>query len=111
LAEEIPKPEAANGQKSHGMNRNVRPPDVVMEIGGNLPEQINITHAHNQQGNEHKLARLPLQIAGKEQRERQGKVQDNQTDHNDLPMPFDPVEVPANLLHNVSGPDDQPLGK
>src|SRR5438132_1243859 len=84
---------------------------MVMEIRRDLPEQVDVAHEHDQERDQHQLAGLPLQVAGKQQRKRQYKVQANQRDHDDLPMPFNSIQVPANLFHDIARPDDQPLGK
>ena len=84
---------------------------MVMEIRRDLPEQVDVAHEHDQERDQHQLARLPFQVAGKQQRKGQYKVQANQCNHDDLPMSFDSIQVPANLFHDVARPDDQPLGK
>src|SRR5205809_3123513 len=82
-----------------------------MEIRSDLPEQIDVTHEHDQESNQHQFARLPLQVAGKQQSKRQYKVQANQRDHDDLSMLFDSIQGPADLFHDLARPDDQPLGE
>src|SRR5713101_4144989 len=109
LPGEEKEPQSTEGQRRRkipdgrqGGRREFRP---------RIPEKIDQTHKNQPNGHAAQEAGVALQIARKQQKERNKKVEDdnNYRDHSPLAMQARVIE--SDLLWLVAGPDDQQLRK
>src|SRR5882724_708699 len=108
LAEEHPEPDAADARG----RRQVQPMDgetVWMEKRHELPEDLDEPHDDDEPGHEREPPAVALQVARQEHEERQEEVAEDESDRDRVPRTARVLEVPLDLLGQVSRPDDQEL--
>src|ERR1035438_2573414 len=75
----------------------------------NMPKNIDDAHEYEPGSEPDQRARLALQLARQQERERHGEVEHHEKQADLSPSAIHAADVPRNLFGQVAGPDDEPL--
>src|SRR6266853_4644937 len=103
------EPQSAKGQRRRKI------PDSRQcgrgEFRARVPEKIDQTHKNQPDGYAAQKGGIALQIARKQQKERDKKVEDDNNYRDHAPLAMQARVIESDLLRLVAGPDDQQLRK
>src|SRR5450759_3017017 len=107
VVEEVCHPKTADT----GDDREMQPTDVKRGMRGRLdmPKNIDDAHEYKPGSEPDQRARLALQLAREQERERHGEVEHHKEQANSFPSAIQAAHVPRNLFGQVARPDDEPL--
>src|SRR5450759_924648 len=74
-----------------------------------MPKNIDDAHEYKPGSEPDQRARLALQLAREQERERHGEVEHHKEQANSFPSAIQAAHVPRNLFGQVARPDDEPL--
>src|ERR1019366_3966407 len=107
VVEEVGHPKTADT----GDDREMQPADVKRGMRGRLdmPEDIDNAHEYEPGSEPDQGARLALQLAREQERERHGEVEHDEEQTDRFPSTIQAAHVPRNFFGQVARPDDEPL--
>src|SRR5579871_392040 len=112
LPEEDAKPESAYSQEVHdveGADMKFNLSLCIVEVRLDEPEEVQEPHEDKPQSNGRQLATVAFQVAREHQRKWQNEMEANQSNADRLPAATQPVKIPADFVHHIARPDNEPL--
>src|ERR1039457_3323043 len=110
LRQKVPQPDP---DQPHG-SRKIHPAQaerLLAEIRRHEPIEVYQSHTQNEDGDARQQPEVAFQIAGKQQREGQREMSEDQCQCYVLPPAVQSRQVPGDLFRQVARPNNQELGK